>query len=153
MPCLRSHDNQISELGPSSSCGLFFSFPSPKTARMGGAWEAHHPQADTPPPLRPTRVCKYLFFYHVRIFFSSLLTMQKWSLKHIQSPILGETGPKEPQPRGKGGPLPCPALPIASTAPRETPALSPLPSAIIWGPQPHPGAAASSCASIYYGTM
>lgn len=71
MPCVRSHDNQISELGPSSfqPWSVLLTLPSPQTARMGGAWEAHHPQADTPPPLRPTRVCKYLFFYHVRIFF------------------------------------------------------------------------------------
>lgn len=111
------------------------------------------------PPLWPTRVCKYLFFYHVRIFFSSLLAMQKWSSKHIEStpgekaPPWGEAGPKKPQHRAKGGPLPFPALPTASTAPRETPALSPFPPAIIQGPQPHPGAAASSCASIYYSTM
>lgn len=41
--------------------------PCPQTARMEGAWEAHHHRLT--PPLRPTRVCKYLLFYHVRIFF------------------------------------------------------------------------------------
>lgn len=67
-----SHDNQISELGPSSpppNHGLFSPTP-PKTARTGGAWETHHHRLIPLPPLQPTRVCKCLFFYHVRIFFS-----------------------------------------------------------------------------------
>lgn len=85
MPCLRSHDNQISELGfLRPQLWSVLPKPRPQTARMGGAWEAHRHRLIT--PLRPTRVCKYLFFYHVRIFFSSLLTMQKWSSKHIQHP-------------------------------------------------------------------
>lgn len=125
MPCLRSHDNQISELGflrPQPWSVL--PKPRPQTARMGGAWEAHRHRLIT--PLRPTRVCKYLFFYHVRIFFFLTPDNAKMVFKAHTAPRVREPHPgggrvqgAPAQRTGRPPPLPIPAHSQHST-PRDT---------------------------------
>lgn len=140
--------------------GSFSPYTSPGS-QLGweGPGKSPQPQTD-PPPYGPPGYVN-ISFLPCQNIFSSLLTMQKWSSKHIKS-TQGEKGPSRgspagraqgpnlvppARPRGRGHPAssPCPAPPIASTpTPRDTSTEPPLPPAIIWGVSARPGAAASS---------
>lgn len=98
--CPRSHSSQVSEL--SLLPGLFPpTSPHTDSCEWEGPWEAPPTHSD-PLPYGPPGYVNIFFLPCQNIFFS-LLTMQKWSSKHIKS-TQGEKAPGTWKPQGPGSP-------------------------------------------------